>query len=64
MIASVTFSGEEVGLIAGCIAAALPSLDPADYEVCDLMLERALAALSEPLSPEAAALIERQRART
>lgn len=60
---AVTYTGEEVALIAGFITAALPYLDPADYEVADLLLERALAVLPRPLSPDVAALLERHRRR-
>ena len=58
---SVTFTGEEVALIAGCIISALPHLDAADQIVLDLMLDRAVSALGTPLSPALAALIERRR---
>lgn len=58
---SVTFTGEEVALIAGCIASVLPHLAPTDQIVLDLMLDRAVAALDAPLSPPLAALIERRR---
>ncbi len=58
---SVTFTGTEVALVAGCIASVLPHLEPADQIVLDLMLERAVAALDGPLSPHLAALIERRR---
>lgn len=58
---AVTYTGEEVALVAGCIASALPHLEPDDQIVLDLMLERALAAMGTPLSPALAAIIERRR---
>ena len=58
---SVTYTGEEVALIAGFITVALPALGPEDYEVADLLLERALAAMPRPLSPDLAATISRYR---
>ena len=54
MIASVTYTGEEVALVAGFIAAALPALAPDDFEVADLLLERALAVMPRPLAPDLA----------
>lgn len=58
---SVTYTGEEVALVAGFITVALPALGPADFEVADLLLERALAAMPKPMSPDLAALVERYR---
>lgn len=58
---SVTYSGEEVALIAAFIAAALPALAGNDYDVADLLLDRALGALPSPLSPEVADLIAKHR---
>lgn len=60
---SVTYTGEEVALIAAFITVALPALDPADYEVADLLLERALAAFPDALSPEVAQRVDRYRKR-
>ncbi len=48
---SVTFSGTEVALVAGMIAISLPSLSGSDFEVADLMLDKALAAIPRPISP-------------
>lgn len=60
---SVTYTGEEVALVAAFITVALPALDPADYEVADLLLERALAAFPAALSPEVAQTVDRYRKR-
>lgn len=49
---SVTYTGEEVAIVAGLIASGLPSLNDQDFDVADLLLERALAALPRPLSPD------------
>lgn len=49
---SVTYTGTEVALVAGCIALALPDLTADDYDVLDLMLDRALSALPQPLAPD------------
>jgi len=51
-ISTVTYTGDEVAIVAGLIAACLPALDPADYEVADLMLDRAIAAMNPPLAPD------------
>ena len=48
----VTYTGSEVGLVAGFIASCLPALSGPDLEVADLMLDRALAAMPQPLSPD------------
>lgn len=49
---SVTYTGTEVALVAGCLARALPMLDQNDFDVVDLLLDRALAALPQPLAPD------------
>jgi hypothetical protein len=59
---SVTYTGTEVALLAGIIAGALPALDDADFDVADLLLDKAMAALPRPMSPALAAHIERLRA--
>ena len=61
---TVTYTGPEVALLAGCIARTLPLVGTQDYDVLDLMLERALAALPQPLAPDIALLIKRLRERT
>lgn len=58
---SVTFTGEEVAIVASLIAGTLPQLDESDFEVADLLLDRALAVLPRPLPPDLAARIERLR---
>lgn len=58
---SVTYTGAEVALLAGIIAGALPSLDDSDFEVADLLLDKAMAALPRPLAPELDAQIARLR---
>lgn len=63
MTASVTYTGEEVALVAGMIASCLPVLDQADYEVADLLLERALAVMPRPLNPDLAFRIAKLRQR-
>jgi hypothetical protein len=60
---SVTYTGTEVAILAGIIAGTLPTLEDDDWDVADLLLDRALAALPQPLSAELAAKIERQRIR-
>lgn len=60
---SVTYTGEEVALVAGFIVVALPLLDDRDFEVADLLLERALAAMPAPLSADLASKIELIRRR-
>jgi hypothetical protein len=63
---SVTYTGEEVALVAGFIAAALPLLGREDFEVADLLLDRALAVMPRPLAVDLATRIEalRQSAHT
>lgn len=63
MTPTVTYTGTEVALVAGCIALALPELGNDDFEVLDLMLERALAALPQPLAADLSDRIERLRHR-
>ncbi len=58
---SVTYTGTEVALLAGIIAGALPDLDDSDFEVADLLLDKALAALPRPLAPDMEAQIARLR---
>lgn len=60
---SVTYTGTEVAILAGALAGALPTLADDDWEVTDLLLERALAALPQPLAAEVARKIEHQRVR-
>lgn len=59
---SVTYTGEEVALVAGFIASCLPALNSDDYEVADLLLDRALAAMPQPIGPDLATRIEQLRA--
>jgi len=61
MIPSVTYTGTEVALLAGIIAGALPTLDDADFEVADLLLDKAMAALPRPMAPGIEAQIDRLR---
>lgn len=61
MTPSVTFTGTEVALLAGVIARALSVLDEEDFDVVDLMLERTLAAMPQPVSPELMKAIEARR---
>jgi hypothetical protein len=63
MTPSVTYTGEEVALVAGFIALALPALGPADFDVADVLLDRALGALPGPVAPDLAARIEQLRRR-
>ena len=60
-IPSVTFTGTEVAILAGLIAGSLPTLEDDDWDVADLLLDKALAALPQPLSGDLAAKIEHQR---
>lgn len=57
MTASVTYTGTEVGFIVGALVRVLPTADDRDFEVLDLMLERALAVMPRPLAPDLAASI-------
>lgn len=63
MTPTVTYTGNEVALVAGIIAASLPALGQADYEVADLMLDRALASLPRPLAADLEERIARLRDR-
>lgn len=63
MTPTVTYTGDEVALVAGLIAAALPSLDQRDFEVADLLLDRALAVMPRPLAVDLAVRIEQLRQR-
>lgn len=63
MTASVTYTGEEVALVAGAIASCLPALGQDDFDVLDLLLERALAAMPQPISPDLAIRIAALRQR-
>ncbi len=63
MIPSVTYTGEEVALVAGFIALALPALGTDDFDVADLLLDRALAAMPQPLAPDLNAMIAHLRQR-
>lgn len=49
---SVTFTGIEVALVVAMIADSLPHLGRDDYEVADLMLDKAMGALHRPLAPD------------
>jgi hypothetical protein len=60
-VPSVTYTGAEVALLAGIIAGALPALDDADFEVADLLLDKAMAALPRPIAPELEEHIARLR---
>jgi hypothetical protein len=55
--ASVTYTGHEVAHLVGVIAKALPSAGR-DFDLYDLMLEKALAGLSGPLDAEVWAAID------
>lgn len=59
----MTYTGEEIALVAGCIAITLPSTSDQDFEVLDLLLDRALAAMPQPLAPDLALKIAALRAR-
>lgn len=61
MTPSVTYTGDEVALVAGFIAACLPFLDQADFDVADLLLDKALASLPQPLAPDLEECIARLR---
>src|SRR3546814_10189668 len=61
MANSVIYAGPEVALLAGILAGALPRLDDEDFEVADMLLEKALAALPHPMPQDLAAKIEHQR---
>lgn len=63
MTPAVTYTGEEVALVAGLIASALPSLDQDDFDVADLLLDRALAVMPRPLAVDLALRIELLRQR-
>lgn len=63
MTPSVTYTGEEVALIAGFIAVALPLLGQEDFDVADVLLDRALGALPGPVAPDLMARIEVLRRR-
>lgn len=63
MTVSVTYTGEEVALVAALIASALPMLDENDFEVADLLLDRALAVMPRPLAVDLATRIELLRQR-
>lgn len=63
MTPSVTYTGEEVALVAGFIAAALPALGTEDFELADLLLDRALAVMPRPLAVDLALRIEQLRQR-
>lgn len=54
---TVTYTGEEVALVAAFIALALPLIEPADFEVADLLLDRALSALPGARAPDLMARI-------
>lgn len=60
-VPSVTFTGTEVVLVAGLIARSLRVLQPDDREVCELLLDRALAALPWQVSPDIMVEINRLR---
>lgn len=60
---SVTFTGSEVSLVIGVLAAALPKMCPDDYEVADLMIDRAVASIGCALAPDIQARIAELRAR-
>ena len=61
MTGRVEYTGDEIALLAGILAGALPTLDDEDFDVADLLLEKALAALPWPMPPVLAAKIEHQR---
>jgi hypothetical protein len=64
MTPTVTYTGEEVALVAGFIAAALPTLNQDDFEIADLLLDRALAVMPRPLAVDLATRIEQLRQRS
>jgi hypothetical protein len=49
-------SGVEVRFVCAALACALPTLDETDYEVADMIVEKALAALPEISADERAAI--------
>ena len=59
---SVTYTGQEVAIIAGLIAGSMPDLYGDDFMVAENLLDKALSALPRPLSPDIEAMIERMRA--
>jgi hypothetical protein len=58
---SVIFTGAEVALVAGALAAVMPALSEDDFQVVDILLDRALAALPRPLPLDLAVMIARLR---
>lgn len=63
MSPTVTYTGMEVVLVTAMIAGSLPDLDQDDYEIADLMLDKAMASLPQPLAPDLEAKIARLRTR-
>lgn len=60
---TVTFTGAEVALLAGLVCGTLHMMEGDDFEVADFLLERMLAALPRPMSPELVAIVEAKRLR-
>jgi hypothetical protein len=60
---SVTYTGDEVLLLVAMIATSLQQFDRRDYEIADLMLDKALATLHRPLAPDIEAKLAEMRAR-
>lgn len=61
MTASVTYTGPEVAFVIGALASVLPSLNEADYDVADLLIERALSGLDRPLPADLAERVAQLR---
>jgi hypothetical protein len=62
-MAAVTFEGEEVARVTGFIARALPMLDGDEFELADLMLDKALAGMGGRIAPDLQAILDDLRKR-
>jgi hypothetical protein len=60
-MAAVVFEGEEVGRVAGFIARALPLLDGDEFELADLMLDKALAGMDGRIAPDLQVALDKLR---
>lgn len=60
---SVTYTGVEIGLLAGALIVVLPDLAGNDYEIVDLMIDRALACRGADLGDDIKALVAAARAK-
>lgn len=60
-MAAVLFEGEEVARVAGFIARALPFLTGDEFELADLMLEKALAGMEGRIAQDLQDVIDRLR---